>query len=104
MNDFSCWRQPVSLTMCSEKSLYAVSFNYNRLPVYYCPDCGGELTYESNTKLYVCKNCGRVYEFEELKASRERFLKSVMESDEERKRKQRKEVVKWWLGKKSEGE
>ncbi|MEM2607739.1 MAG: hypothetical protein QXT87_00660 [Thermoproteota archaeon] len=76
----------------------------NGLPVYYCPDCGGELRYELNTKLYICKSCGRVYGFEELKTTRERFLKSVMESDEERRKKQKREVVKWWLGKKSEEE
>jgi len=76
----------------------------NGLPAYYCPDCGGELRYESSTKLYICKACGRVYCFEELKTTRERFLKSVMESEDERKKRQRKEVVKWWLSKKSEEE
>jgi len=75
--------------------------NNNRLPIYYCPECGGELKYESSTKLYVCKACGRVYGFEELKTTREKFLKSIMESDEEKKKKQRKEMVKWWLSKKS---
>ncbi|MEM3712944.1 MAG: hypothetical protein QXR97_05355 [Thermoproteota archaeon] len=81
-----------------------ILLNGYRLPTYYCPDCGGELKYESATKLYVCKACGRVYEFEELKSTREKFLKSVMESEEERRKKQRKEIVKWWLGKKSEEE
>lgn len=83
------------------RKVYTCRFHPNKgLPDYYCPDCGGELRYEPATKLYVCKTCGRVYEFEELKATRERFLKSVMESDEEKKRKRRKEVVKWWLAKK----
>lgn len=71
------------------------------LPAYYCPDCGGELRYELATKLYVCKTCGRVYEFEELKATKEGFLRSVMESDEDKKKRRRKEVVKWWLREKS---
>ncbi|MGQ9596227.1 MAG: hypothetical protein ACUVQY_02990 [Thermoproteota archaeon] len=70
------------------------------LPVYYCPDCGGELRYELVTKTYICKACGRIYSFEELKTTREKFLKSIAESDEEKKRKRRMEVVKWWLSKK----
>lgn len=74
------------------------------MPTYYCPDCGGELKYEPTTKFYVCKACGRVYGFEELKLTREKFLKSVMESEEEKRKKQRREIVKWWLGKKSEEE
>ncbi|MGQ9479053.1 MAG: hypothetical protein ACUVQ0_03395 [Thermoproteota archaeon] len=69
------------------------------MPVYYCPDCGGELRYELATKLYVCKSCGRVYEFEELKNARERFLKALKESEDEKKRR-RKEMLKWWLTKK----
>ncbi|MEM2100096.1 MAG: hypothetical protein QXP45_01970 [Thermoproteota archaeon] len=71
------------------------------LPAYYCPECGGELRYESTTKIYICKACGRVYELEELKTTKERFLKSVMESDEEKRKKRRREIVKWWLGDKS---
>lgn len=59
------------------------------------------MRYEPTTKIYVCKACGRVYELEELKTTKERFLKSVMESDEEKRKKRRREIVKWWLGEKS---
>ncbi|HDD34145.1 MAG TPA: hypothetical protein ENG30_03230 [Thermofilaceae archaeon] len=31
-----------------------------------CPECGGELIYERNTKTFICTSCGRVFTREEL--------------------------------------
>ena len=65
----------------------------------YCTECGGELQYISATKRYVCKSCGLTLTHEELIESR-RQLRPSLESEEEQKQRERKEYLKWWLGKK----
>ncbi|MEM2927100.1 MAG: hypothetical protein QW220_00540 [Candidatus Bathyarchaeia archaeon] len=64
----------------------------------YCPECGGELRYDPEHKLYTCRSCGLTLNIDELiRIQDEARLK---ESEEERRRRERKEYLKWWLSKK----
>jgi hypothetical protein len=65
----------------------------------YCPECGGELQYTSLTKRYVCKSCGLSLTPQELYELREK-QRPRYETDEEQRQQQRKDYLKWWLGKK----
>jgi len=65
----------------------------------YCPECGGELQYMMATKRYVCKSCGLSLTHQELIELRER-LRPTFESEEDQRKKERKEYLKWWLSKK----
>ena len=65
----------------------------------YCPECGGELHYVSQTKRYVCKSCGLSLTPQELYEIREKNRPSY-ETPEEQHQQQRKDYLKWWLGKK----
>ena len=65
----------------------------------YCPECGGEMQYISGTKRYVCKSCGLSLTRQELFELR-RQLRPRFESEEEQRRTERKEYLKWWLSKK----
>ncbi|MHC3129325.1 MAG: hypothetical protein IBV52_04525 [Candidatus Bathyarchaeota archaeon] len=65
----------------------------------YCPECGGELQYESRTKRYVCKSCGLSLTPQELYELREK-MRPKFETAEEQHQQQRKDYLKWWLGKK----
>jgi len=65
----------------------------------YCPECGGELHYISQTKRYVCKSCGLTLTHQELIEMREK-LRPSFESEEEQRRRTRKEYLQWWLSKK----
>jgi len=65
----------------------------------YCPECGGELQYMIGTKRYVCKSCGLSLTHQELIELRER-LRPSFESEEDQRKKERKEYLKWWLSKK----
>jgi transcription initiation factor TFIIIB Brf1 subunit/transcription initiation factor TFIIB len=63
----------------------------------YCPECGGEMTYDLNMKLYSCKSCGLTLTYQELLEAKNKNLRNL--EDEEKKR-ERKEYLKWWLSKK----
>jgi tRNA(Ile2) C34 agmatinyltransferase TiaS len=65
----------------------------------YCPECGGEMQYQINTKHYVCKSCGLSVTQQELMELRDKFRPNE-ETAEEEKEKRRKEYLKWWLSKK----
>ena len=65
----------------------------------YCPECGGELRYTSATKRYACVSCGLSITHQELMELREK-LRPSFESEEERRQRERREYLKWWLGKK----
>ncbi|MEM2454470.1 MAG: hypothetical protein QXN21_00790 [Candidatus Bathyarchaeia archaeon] len=65
----------------------------------YCPECGGEMLYISRVKQYVCKDCGLSLTLQEIIEIREKS-KSSHESNEDEKRKIRKEYLEWWLSKK----
>ncbi|RLF06857.1 MAG: hypothetical protein DRK00_00325 [Thermoprotei archaeon] len=41
-----------------------------------CPECGGELFYDRNTKTFICTSCGRVYTRDELEAAYEALRES----------------------------
>jgi len=64
----------------------------------YCPECGGEMRYVSATKHYVCKSCGLSLTHQELIEIRESRIRSDSEEDE--RKKTRKEYLEWWLSKK----
>jgi tRNA(Ile2) C34 agmatinyltransferase TiaS len=65
----------------------------------YCPECGGELKYTPATKHYVCKSCGLSLSHQELIELRQK-LRPSFETEEDQRRKERQEYLKWWLGKK----
>ena len=65
----------------------------------YCPECGGELQYISVTKRYVCRSCGLSLTHQELIELRQQ-LRPKFETEEDQRQKERKEYLKWWLGKK----
>ena len=60
-----------------------------------CPECGGELHYEPNTKHFVCKKCG-------LYATREQIDDIKDKLRPQKKKSKEDEYLEWWLsGKKS---
>jgi tRNA(Ile2) C34 agmatinyltransferase TiaS len=65
----------------------------------FCPECGGEMKYMSTTKRLACKSCGLSLTRQELFELRQQ-LRPKLESDDEEHDKQRREYLKWWLGKK----
>ncbi len=65
----------------------------------YCPECGGELHYIASTKHYVCKSCGLTLTYQELIELRQ-SLRPKFESEEEQRKRMRKEYLKWWLSSK----
>ncbi len=65
----------------------------------FCPECGGEMKYMSATKRLACKSCGLSLTRQELFELRQQ-LRPKLESDDEEREKQRREYLKWWLGKK----
>ncbi|MEM2102949.1 MAG: hypothetical protein QXM22_05505 [Candidatus Bathyarchaeia archaeon] len=70
---------------------------HNSMP--YCPECGGEMQYTATTKCYVCKSCGLSVTHQELIELREK-LRPNFETEEDEKKKEQREYLKWWLGKK----
>jgi transcription initiation factor TFIIIB Brf1 subunit/transcription initiation factor TFIIB len=62
----------------------------------YCPECGGEMSYDLNVKLYTCKSCGLTLSYQELLEAKNRNIQNF---EDEHKR-ERKEYLKWWLSKK----
>ena len=62
----------------------------------FCPECGGEMTYDPAIKVYICTSCGRMYTRSQLIEAKERLYSSISDEDEKR-RKKRKDVLKWYL-------
>lgn len=62
----------------------------------YCPECGGELHYDPSTKRYSCKSCGLFVSYQELMELKDR-LRPDSETDEDKRRKKRKEYLDWWF-------
>jgi hypothetical protein len=52
-----------------------------------------------SSKRYICKSCGLSLSHQDLVETRQR-LTPDFESDEEKKRNERREYLKWWLSKK----
>lgn len=65
----------------------------------YCPECGGEMQYTSITKCYACKSCGLSVTHQELLELREK-LRPKFETEEDEKKKEQREYLKWWLSNK----
>ena len=62
-----------------------------------CPECGGNMRFDSNHKRYVCQSCGLAVTKEEIYEIRAKYIPT---SDEEERDKRRKEYEKWWSKKK----
>jgi len=69
-----------------------------RLKVEYCPECGGEMVYDLNLKVYTCKSCGLTLRYHEIVELRRKNMPEF-DADEKRKREKR-EYLRWWLSKK----
>jgi len=65
----------------------------------YCLECGGELSYDSVLKQYVCRSCGLTFTAQELTEGRDKMFEGRGRAEEERRRRQ-KEYLKWWLSRK----
>ena len=57
------------------------------------------MAYLFELRRYVCKSCGLSLTREEIVELRRKFRPSF-ESEEERRKRERKEYLKWWLSKK----
>ncbi len=64
----------------------------------YCPECGGDLFYDSRVKRYVCKSCGLSLTFQEISEIRDELRPDM--SEEEKRRQRRKEYLSWWFSRK----
>ena len=71
------------------------------LMTYYCPECGGEMIYDTVTRNYTCKSCGLSVPFHEY-AELKQNLEPKVEDDMEKRKKRRKEYLDWWFSKKTE--
>ncbi|MBM1154292.1 TFIIB-type zinc ribbon-containing protein [archaeon] len=69
----------------------------------YCPECGGELLYEPETRNLVCTSCGLVYDryllMQKRREIREAIAKSLREpsSPELERIKKRREYLQWLM-------
>lgn len=61
----------------------------------FCPECGGALFYEPQTRRFVCKGCGLYVTREELAELRGRLRRE--ESEDRRRKRERDEYIEWWL-------
>lgn len=64
----------------------------------YCPECGGDLYYDPKVKRYICKSCGLSLTMQELVELRDKIRLEL--SNEEQRKKKRKEYLSWWFSKK----
>lgn len=67
----------------------------------YCPECGGETSYDRDSKRYVCKSCGLSVTYEELIELREKNRPDFGSDDDARKKRQN-DYLQWWLQSKKE--
>lgn len=65
----------------------------------YCPECGGEMDYDARLRRYVCKSCGLSLTSQELMELRDK-LRPDKYSDEDERKKKRKEYLDWWFSRK----
>lgn len=61
----------------------------------YCPECGGDMHYDSQVKRNVCKSCGLSLSFQEIVELRDKNRPDATEEDERKKK--RKEYLSWWF-------
>lgn len=62
-----------------------------------CPECGGNLRFDTNHKRYVCLSCGLSVTKEEIEDIR---AKNGFMNPEDEKEQRRKDYLKWWSNKK----
>jgi len=65
----------------------------------YCPECGGELVYDSAIKQYACKSCGLTFTSQQLMEEKDKMWDRRQTEPDQRKKRQR-EYLQWWLSKK----
>ena len=66
-----------------------------------CPECAGNMKFDSKVRRYVCHRCGLALTRHELDKMREQHRDRVREEKEDqyREKKERKEYLNWWLSK-----
>lgn len=64
-----------------------------------CPECGGMMLFDRRAKSYVCQSCGVTMTRQELLEDRKRLFTRI-ETEEERRERERREYLKWWLSSK----
>jgi len=57
----------------------------------YCPECGGQLIWNTKLKQYVCESCGAMFTRKELEEYRRKLFEEQEEEDYKR------EYEKWWI-------
>jgi len=73
-----------------------------------CPECGGILIYDRDTKTYTCQSCGHVFTREELAEARRKIAEELRQAmmgsmlEEEEKERKYREYLKWYLSRKEE--
>ena len=73
-----------------------------------CPECGGLLLYDRDTKTYTCQSCGQVFTPEELAEARRKIAEELRRAtmgsllEEEKKERMYKEYLRWYLSRKEE--
>ena len=66
----------------------------------FCPECGGEMHYDTLLKRYICKSCGLSLTYQELIEMKEKLRHSPETDETEKRKKRRKEYLDWWFAKK----
>ena len=64
----------------------------------YCPECGGEMGYDARIRRYICKSCGLSLTSQELMELKDKFRPES--TDEDERKKKRKEYLDWWFSRK----
>jgi len=73
-----------------------------------CPECGGTLIYDRDTKTYTCQSCGQVFTREELAEARRKIAEELRQAmmgsalEEEEKERKYREYLRWYLSRKEE--
>ncbi|OGD54233.1 hypothetical protein A3K80_07845 [Candidatus Bathyarchaeota archaeon RBG_13_38_9] len=65
----------------------------------FCPECGGELTYDPVLKHNICKSCGLTFTPQQLMEAKDEIMDRRETTFDQRKKRQN-EYLKWWLSKK----
>ncbi len=66
----------------------------------FCPECGGEMYYDTLLKRYACRSCGLSLTYQELIEMKEKLRHSPGTDETEKRKKRRKEYLDWWFSKK----
>ena len=66
-----------------------------------CPECGGDMRWDRESRFYVCKRCGLALSRKELDELKEKAMDEIIPEEKKRKR-MRREYLEWWLSQKKE--